>query len=157
MDNAQRLSETLKGYGYQVMLDTVTSDVSTLHRVRVGPYATETAANETVARLEKQIGDIKPRIMDLQPGKTAQVTEPSDPLVRWIVQVGSFSSTSNADKLVARLRQESLSAYKEKVQSSGSVIYRVRVGPFLEREEAIRIDNQIKERLGLDGVVMSAN
>jgi cell division septation protein DedD len=156
--NANRLSETLRGYGYAVATDTIKSDVGTLHRVRVGPYANEAAASEVVTRLQSQVDGIKPRIMDLQPEKAAAMTAPSDPLVRWVVQVGSFASTANADNLVARLRLESMSAYKEEVRnSSGSTIYRVRVGPFLKREEAIEADRLINERLSLDGVVMSAN
>ena len=156
-DNAKRLSEALRNYGYTVKTDTIKSDVGTLHRVRVGPYGNETEANAVVSRLQTQVGDIKPRVMDLQPEKVAQVTKPSDPLVRWVVQVGSFSSAANADKLVARLRLDSMTAYKEAVSSSGSTIYRVRVGQFLEREEAIRADKQVMERMSIDGVVMSAD
>jgi len=157
VNNANRLSKTLGGYGYSVMVDTIKSDVGTLHRVRVGPYASESEANGAVSKLQTQVKDIKPRVMDLQPGEAAQVTQPSDPLVRWVVQVGSFSNTQNADRLVAQLRLESLTAYKEQVSSSGSTAYRVRVGPFLEREEAIRVDKLINERLSIDGVVMSAD
>ena len=157
VDNAKRLSEALRSYGYAVKTDTVKSDVGTLHRVRVGPYGTESEANGVVSRLQTQVGDIKPRVMDLQPEKVAQVTRPADPLVRWVVQVGSFSSAANADKLVARLRLDSMTAYKEEVSRSGSTIYRVRVGPFLEREEAIRVDKRVMERMSIDGVVMSAN
>ena len=157
VDNARRLTEALRSYGYTVKTDTVKSDVGTLHRVRVGPYGTESEANGVVSRLQTQVGDIKPRVMDLQPEKVAQVTRPADPLVRWVVQVGSFSSAANADKLVARLRLDSMTAYKEEVSRSGSTIYRVRVGPFLEREEAIRMDKLVMERLSIDGVVMSAD
>lgn len=156
-DNANRLSKTLGGYGYAVLLDTVKSDVGTLHRVRVGPFDSDSEARAVVKKIQSQVKDVKPRVMDLQPEKASQVTRPSDPLVRWVVQVGSFSSATNADKLVARLRLESLSAYKEQVSSAGSTIYRVRVGPFLEREEAIRVDTLINDRLSIDGVVMSAN
>jgi DedD protein len=156
-DNANRLAETLGGYGYTVRVDEVKSDVGTLHRVRVGPYASENDADGVVSKLQTQVAGIKPRVMDLQPEKAAQVTKPSDPLVRWVVQVGSFSSAANADNLVARLKLESMTAYKEQVSSSGNVIYRVRVGPFLEREEALRADRLISERLAIDGVVMSAD
>jgi DedD protein len=157
LDNANRLAGTLRGYGYPVLLDSVKSDVGTLHRVRVGPYATEAEANGTIGRLQAQVKNIKPRVMDLQPEKTAQVAQPSDPLGRWVVQVGSFSNDENADNLVARLRLESLSAYKEEIRKSGSVVFRVRVGPFLEREEAIKADKKIVERLSIEGVVMSAD
>jgi DedD protein len=155
--NANRLAETLRGQGYSVLSDTVRSDVGTLQRVRIGPYGSEAAANAAVAQVRKQVSDVKPRVVDLQPNQAAQVTTPSDPLVRWVVQLGSFSSIDNADRLVEKVRAEGHSAYKEALTSSGSTIYRVRVGPFLEREEAIRVDSLIAERLSMDGVVMSAD
>lgn len=155
--NADRLSATLRGHGHSVLADTVQSDVGTLHRVRIGPYASEAEANEAAARVSTQVPGVKPRVVDLQPAAAARVTSPSDPLVRWVVQVGSFSDAGNADTLVERLRAEGLSAYREAVSSSGSTLYRVRVGPFLERDEAIRVDALVGERLALDGVVMSAD
>lgn len=157
VDNANKLSATLKSRGYSVMTDSVKSDVGTLHRVRVGPYASQAEANVIATDLESKLGRIKPRVMDLQPGKSAQITTPSDPLVRWIVQVGSFSSAANAEKLVASLRLDGLSAYQETVSSPGSSIYRVRIGPFLQREDAIRIERRVREKRSLNGVVMSAD
>ena len=157
VSNASKLSSRLQGLGYRVTTDTVSSDVGTLNRVRVGPYASESEAEGVVARLRQQVEGSKPRVMDLQPGRAERVTKPSDPLVRWVVQVGSFSSAANADNLVAKLRLEGHSAYREQVSSSGATIYRVRVGPFVERDDAIRVDREINERLALDGVVMSAD
>ena len=155
--NANRLAETLRGEGYAVLTDTVKSDVGTLHRVRVGPYLTEAEANGAVNRIRKQMADVQPRIVDLQPEQAAAVTSPSDPLVRWVVQVGSFSSAENAERLVQQLRQIQLSAYSEAVSAAGATIHRVRVGPYVDRDEAMRADALILERIGLDGVVMSAD
>lgn len=157
VNNAKRLTAQLQELGYVVSADTVKTEAGTLHRVRVGPYASESDADRAVGTLKTQVRDVTPRVMDMQPEKSAPVTTPSDPLVRWVVQVGSFSSTPNADNLVARLKLEGLSAYKEAVSSSGSTIYRVRVGPFIERDEAIRVDKLINDRLSIDGVVMSAD
>jgi DedD protein len=156
LENANRLAGTLRSVGYSVLLDTIKSDVGTLHRVRVGPYSDESKANAAVGSIQSQIKNIKPRVMDLQPDQAARVTQPSDPLIRWVVQVGSFSDAANADNLVARLRLESMSAYKEQVTRSGSAIYRVRVGPFLAREDAMKANNRVSQRLSIDGVVMSA-
>ena len=157
VNNANRLGGQLTELGYTVATDTVKSDVGTLHRVRVGPYASESDADRAVAALKNQVRDVTPRVMDMQPEKASPVTQPSDPLVRWVVQVGSFSSSGNADNLVARLKLEGLSAYKEAVSSGGATVYRVRVGPYIERDEAIRVDGQINDRLSIDGVVMSAD
>ena len=157
LDNANKLSATLRSNGYSVMTDSVKSDVGTLHRVRVGPYASEAEANRAAIDLESKVSGIKPRVMDLQPAKSAQITTPSDPLIRWVIQVGSFSSAANAEKLVASLRLDGLSAYQETVSSSGSSIYRVRVGPFLQREEALRVEREVREKRSLNGVVMSTD
>jgi len=157
VNNASKLSARLRGLGYAVMNDTVSSDVGTLNRVRVGPYGSESEAERAVAQLRQQVDGSKPRVINLQPGRAERVTDPADALVRWVVQVGSFSSAANADNLVAKLRLEGHSAYREQVSSSGSTIYRVRVGPFVDREEAIGADRRINERLSLDGVVMSAD
>ncbi len=156
-DNANRLSATLQGYGYAVLLDSIKSDVGTLHCVRVGPFHSQADANGAVSRLKAQVEGVNPRVMDLRPELSAPVTTPSDPLVRWVVQVGSFSSSANAEKLVARLRQDGLSAFSEEVSSGASRIHRVRIGPFLQRDEAIRVNAQVAERHSLEGVVMSVN
>ena len=157
LDNANKLSATLRSNGYSVIRYSVKSEVGVLHRVRVGPYASEAEANRTASDLESKVPGVKPRVMDLQPGKSAQITTPSDPLIRWIVQLGSFSSAANAEKLVASLRLDGLSAYSEMVSSSGSSIYRVRIGPFLQREEAMRVESQVRQKNSLDGVVMSTD
>ena len=157
VNNARRLTEQLTGQGYAVLSDQVKSDSGTLNRVRVGPFESEADADRAVAALQKQLPDIKPRVLDMEPGKASAVTAPSDPLVRWVVQVGSFSSAANADNLVAKLRLENLSAYKESVRSGSATVFRVRVGPFIERDEAISVDKRINDRLGIDGVVMSAD
>lgn len=157
VDNARRLSAQLEERGYSVISDSVSSDVGTLHRVRVGPFASERDADRAVADLGQQLSDVTPRVVDMNPDQSAAATQPSDPLVRWVVQVGSFSSTGNADNLVAKLRLEGLTAYQEAVRGSGGTIHRVRVGPFIERDEALRVDRLINERLSIDGVVMSAD
>jgi cell division septation protein DedD len=156
-NNANRLSGQLKDSGYSVMTDTVKSDVGTLHRVRVGPYDSEALAREAVVALSASIQGVKPRIMDLQPDQATQVTTPDDPLVRWIVQVGSFSSSANAENVVASLRLKGMSAYQETLTSSGSEIFRVRVGPFLSRDAAVTAEREINESLPVKAVVMTTD
>jgi DedD protein len=156
-NNANRLSGQLREGGYSVMTDTVKSDVGTLHRVRVGPFDTEAEARQAVAALSSTIDGIKPRVMDLQPEQAAQVTTPEDPLVRWVVQVGSFSSSANAENVVAKLRLNGMSAYQETVSSGGKDIFRVRVGPFLNRQDAMDTEREVSESLSVKAVVMTTD
>jgi DedD protein len=63
--------------------------------------------------------------------------KPRTGLSAWVVQVGSFSSRENAEKLVARLREAKLpTPDPELVDIRGERYYRVRVGPVIERSEA---------------------
>jgi len=156
-NNANRLSDQLKEAGYSILTDTVKSDVGTLHRVRVGPYDSEASARQAVVALSSSIQGVKPRIMDLQPEQAAEVAAPDDPLVRWVVQVGSFSSAANAESVVANLRLQGMNAYQEMVTSAGSDIFRVRVGPFLARKDALATQQQVNESLSVSAVVMTTD
>ncbi len=156
-NRAEAIGGQLIEAGYALQSDTVTADAGTLYRVRVGPFATENEAYSAVAAIKSELGDVKPRIVDLEPSQSAPVTQPSDPMVRWVVQVAVLSSAGKADELVAQLKLEGLEAYRETIERNGSQMHRVRVGPFIEREAAIRVDELIGQRLSIDAMVMSAD
>jgi len=156
-ENASRLMKSLQQQGFPVLMDTVESDVGHLNRVRVGPYGTEALASQASAKIGRDIEGVAPRVVDLQPERAAPVTNPADPLVRWVVQLGSFGEEANANRLVKQLQDDGLAAYQEKISSASSVIYRVRVGPYLEREEALGVRTQVADKFSIEGVVMSAN
>ena len=55
----------------------------------------------------------------------------------WVIQAGSYSSRSNAEKVAAKLRNAGLKVLNvETVQVNGKTLYRVRVGPESERKRA---------------------
>jgi DedD protein len=156
-DNAVRLSGQLEEAGYTVLLDNVSSETGDLNRVRVGPYASESEAQNVATQLRDRFSGVNPRIVDMQPEASSPALANEDPLMRWVVQVGSFSSQDNARDLVARLRAQGLSAYDETVTARASTIYRVRVGPYLDRTEALSAEQKISDDIGIDGVVMSSD
>jgi DedD protein len=65
----------------------------------------------------------------------------------WVVQLGSFVSRENAEKLAALLRSKGYSAFVAEFRGSGRVLYRVRVGPEQDRARA----DAIAARLARDG------
>jgi len=156
-ENASRLAVSLQEKGFPVLIDTVESDVGRLNRVRVGPFAGEAEAVQASGRIGKEIAGVNPRVVDQMPDSSETAEIAADSLMRWVVQVGSFSDSTNAERLVEQLRTEGMNAYQETVTSSSTSIFRVRVGPFLEREEAIRIRQLLSERLSINGVVMGAD
>lgn len=152
--NANRLAERLREDGMSVMMDSIVAEVGTLHRVRVGPFGLIEEANGALAQIRARTPDVNPRVIDLRPDESAPVTDPSDPLVRWVVQVGSFSARENADKLVSRLRASGFAAFSVSVSDAGGTRHKVRVGPEIERQSAARIAEQIREKMSLEGMVM---
>lgn len=155
--NANRLASQLGEADLPVLMDTVTAAAGTLHRVRVGPFERRQQADQVIGDLNRLIPDLQPRVLDLRPNDESAVTTPSDPLVRWLVQVGSFSDAQNAESLVYQLRDAGFRASTKAVSSAGATAHKVQVGPVLERDDAVRLAASIKDKVGLDGLVMSTD
>ena len=151
--NANALADKLQARGLAVLMDVVDRAAGRLHRVRVGPYVQRSDADAVVASLRSQEKGLMPRVLDLRPGDSSPVSTPSDPLVRWVVQVGSFNKSKSAESLVAELRLGGLTAFYEKVSSQSGTVYKVRIGPELDRGKAAELARKVKLEQGLDGFV----
>jgi cell division septation protein DedD len=142
--NANALAGRLRSEGLPVLMDVVDRSAGRLHRVRVGPYMEQSEADAVVTSLRSTMKDLTPRVLDLRPADSAPVSTPSDPLVRWVVQVGSFSNAERAGALVAELRVAGMPAFSEKVSSANGTVYKVRIGPELERSKAVELARKVK-------------
>ena len=151
--NANALAGLLKAEDLPVLMDVVDRPAGRMYRVRVGPYAKRPDADAIVSSLSTKMTDLKPRVLDLRPQDSAPVSSPSDPLVRWVVQVGSFSKSKSAEDLVARLRLAGLSAFSEKISSASGTVYKVRIGPELDRDKAAQLARKVKNEHQLDAFV----
>ena len=151
--NANALASQLQADHLPVLMDVVDRAAGPLHRVRVGPYTERSDADAVVTGLRSTMKDLSPRVLDLRPTESAPVSSPSDPLVRWVVQVGSFSSSDSAEALVAELRRAGLAAFSEKVSSANDSVYKVRIGPEIDRDRAVELARKVKAEHGLDGFV----
>ena len=72
----------------------------------------------------------------------------------FVVQLGSFSSKENAEKLNQRLLDAGFKAFVEPLQSSQKTVYRVRVGPSLKKSRVEKFKTEIKSKLGVDGIIV---
>ncbi|SEO67917.1 SPOR domain-containing protein [Aquisalimonas asiatica] len=87
---------------------------------------------------------------------TADASDENDELASWAVQVGSFTSESNALGLRDRLREMDFSAYVDRLERDGEdTIYRLRVGPVVERDEAEALLEELQADADMDGLVVS--
>jgi len=107
--------------------------------------------------------DVEPEVTLPKQAKTAIPTKAVKKLVKdkqvgltaWVVQLGSFSSKVNADKLNLTLRKSGFPAFVEPLEEDNKTVYRVRVGPELLRADADALLKKIKENAKLDGIVLN--
>jgi len=150
---ANAMAAELRAKKMPVVMDVVDRTAGRLHRVRVGPYAERSDADAVVKQIRSIDKDLSPRIMDTRPEDGAPVSAPSDPLVRWVVQVGSYNNAKTAESEVAKLRLIGLAAFSEKVTSAKGTTYKVRVGPEISHENAEQLKDEIKAKHGIDSFV----
>ncbi len=73
----------------------------------------------------------------------------------WVLQVASFKDKPNALIQRDKLRKSNISAvFVEQFFLDEQVIYRVRLGPFLNRDTAKIALNKLKAKYDLDGLIM---
>ena len=171
---AERVIAQLRGSQLPGYREAATVDGRSLHRVRIGPYATRAEAEAARLRAAHVRDDVGARVValdaDTAPVKPATTTatatpKPAAPAAKptastpaasatgFAVQVGAFSKPGDATALRDRLRAAGFSAFTESVSTDKGALTRVRVGPVLARAEADQLRQQVKSKLGLDGIV----
>lgn len=67
------------------------------------------------------------------------------PTGMWAVQMGSFSSKANAERLAIDLRKEGFAAFLSQLKTSSGQLHRVRIGPQKDRNSAESISAQLNK------------
>ncbi|HEX7038146.1 MAG TPA: SPOR domain-containing protein [Pseudomonadales bacterium] len=73
----------------------------------------------------------------------------------WAVQVASFARAANAEQFRARLRADGYEAFISTVKSDDRVLSRVAVGPFLDRERARTLQQELSARYDVQARLMA--
>jgi len=75
--------------------------------------------------------------------------------VSWVLQVGSFQDRSKALAQRNKLRKSKIAAvFIEQFKNNNKSSYRVRLGPFLNRDQTKVAQNKIKAKHDIDGIIM---
>ena len=107
-------------------------------------------ASPPVAPKASEIADSEPRSRPLAPlGAEASRASPEPPAHRFAIQVGAFESSESAEGLARDLRAQSFAAYVVPGIQGDYPRWRVRVGPFSDREDAKSQADRLKGNLRL--------
>ncbi len=120
---------------------------------------TQLALPETPTTAPAQPAETEPAVA--APPSTSPVPAPAPAPAKpqsapgaWVVQLGSFSSEQNALALRNQLRAKGYTAFVEKTQSGAASLYRVNVGPELERARAEAQRNALEKDMKQKGMVL---
>lgn len=116
-------------------------------------YQTEAKANQYVSavnQLKLNIGT--PKVITLTANEVEDMATQGQ--LGWVVQLGSFGEKNNAIELRNKVNAAGFKSFVDQVKNSkGQLLYRLRVGPMMEKADADRVQNEVKSKLKLDGLV----
>ncbi len=151
-ETADRIAQQLGRLGHAAAVDVIVRGDSRLHRVRTGPYAARAEADQARAQIATTVAGVQPVVV-----AAAEVPVAARPgaAAGWAVQVGSFTARANADRLTEQLRGQGFDAFIHPDEAGSRAIWRVRVGTLARREEAARLQADLLDRAGLEGMLVS--
>ncbi|QNK01838.1 SPOR domain-containing protein [Dyella telluris] len=171
--SAQNLIQRVKGLGYPASGRAINQGGKQLTMVTAGPFESRAAAEaarlkitQTIpgapARLESSASTpsqddaptARPAAAAASAASTAAPT--SSRPGGWAVQVAAMGTQADANALRDKLRASGFDGYVDTVNANGKQLWRVRAGPQTQRADALRIRDQIKSKLGVDGNVVTA-
>lgn len=93
-----------------------------------------------------------PREKPTAPASRAEEDAPGGE--RWAVQLGSFSSRSNAELLVRRLSAQGVKSHMVEIRDAKGLSYRVRAGPVADYAAAQDLRNKLAKSPDLRGILV---
>lgn len=156
--NAADLVASLKQGGYAALAQPTRFQGKDAQRVRVGPYATRADAEVARIRIKAIKSDVPSSVISSADDQTADAPATAvapDRAGGWAVQLGAFKTQEDANKLRSRLQGAGFVAFVDKIDSSGQTMWRVRAGPETERTAALGLRDRIKDKLKMDGMIVT--
>lgn len=154
-DRAKSLVDQLARLGIAADAQAFQSNGKSLYRVQSAGFASRTAAE--TARL-KAIGAISGLTATIGesplPTATTSTRMPAAGNIAWAVQLGVFGVEAKATELMDKAKRAGLPAYIERVTTANGPAMRVRVGPAPQEAQAKALRDQVKSKLGLEGIVV---
>ena len=156
--NAAELVASLKKSGLPAFSEPSEYKGKPAERVRVGPFADRAAAETARLRIKQVKPALPGSVLELATDAKTDAPPTALPANRaggWSVQLGALKTVDDANKLRDRLKNAGFAAFVDKVDANGATLWRVRAGPEVDRGAADKLRASIKEKLKLDGIIVT--
>jgi len=117
--------------------------------------ASESPAQSESEKAEATVRDTKSAVKRKGTAPRVETPQPAALKPAFVVQLASFSQRANAATLVSKLQKAGFEAFIETSRISGRKMYRVKVGPMLRREDAVRVRDRLQKKFGLKGTIQN--
>jgi DedD protein len=157
---AASLERRVRALGYPVAGHAINQAGQPRTLVIAGPFETRTAAEAARLKITQSIPGAPARLEqdashdDTTSVAAAPATHASARAGGWAVQLAAMSSQADANALRDKLRASGFDGFVDTVQSGGKQLWRVRAGPQTQRADALRVRDQVKAKLGIEGNVV---
>ena len=156
--NANDLVAQLKKKGFPAFAEAVDFKGKPAQRVRVGPFTDRAEAEAARIRIKQVRSDVPSSVIGF--AEDATTDAPASAIAKtqaggWAVQLGALASEADANTLRGRLRAAGFAGFVDKVNADNKTLWRVRAGPEIERANAEKLRDRIKDKLKLDGLIVS--
>ncbi len=105
------------------------------------------ASAEDQTTVEQQIA-AEPELASVTAGRAPQFDSSA-----WVLRLGTFRNKPNVDALLTKLEEAGVTTFVKPVEAKAGTLYRVFVGPELEKSELEKAQKKLKELTGLDGKI----
>lgn len=183
-DSVDHLVRRVRAFGYPVLTRMITQAGKQLTLVTAGPFDSRTAAEAARLKITQSIPGVPAKLVEglghadstiaatpvtsapakpstpaaqPAPNHAAAAAPASQPAARaggYAVQLAALGSETEANALRDKLRAGGFDGFVDTVTVGGKRLWRVRAGPQTQRADAVRVQEQIKARLGMGGNVV---
>lgn len=184
-DSVDHLVRRVRAFGYPVLTRMITQAGKQLTLVTAGPFDSRAAAEAARLKITQSIPGAPAKLVEglghadstiaatpvksvaTKPAAAAQpasghalptaapAPQPAARAGGWAVQLAALGSETEANALRDKLRAGGFDGFVDSVTVGGKRLWRVRAGPQTQRADAVRVQEQIKAKLGVGGNVVS--
>ena len=135
------------------MTDTATDTDLNTENIKLAPVVEESLAPVVEESLAPVVEESLAPVVEEIPFNQEMLKTDTVGQMNWVVQVGSFSSKDNAEKLNQKVKKAGFRSFINPITQNNKIMHQVCLGPEYDETDAKNLLKEIKNKMKLDGIV----